>query len=62
MADPLVLVAGHDARELRIEAEPPLGPPEEREREADRLAAREEGPEDEPAVVLRPTIVATGTT
>ena len=44
------LVAGDDAGELRIEAEPPLDPAEEGERHADRLAVGQEGPEDQAAV------------
>ncbi len=35
------LLAGNDARELRIEARPPLDLAQEREREADRLARGE---------------------
>ena len=52
--EPFALLAGHDARQLRVKAKPPLELAEEGEREAQGLAGRREGAEDQAAVELRP--------
>ena len=48
------LVAGHHTRQLRVKAEPALDATEEGERHRDRLAARQERAEDQPAVQVGP--------
>ena len=52
-AEPLPLVARDEAGQLRVEAPAAAGPAEEREREPDGLAVRQERAQGQAAVVLR---------
>ena len=52
IAEAPALTPGDDAGELRVEAGPPLGASQERERHADGRAVGEEGSQDQAAVEL----------